>query len=166
MVAVETGILLNTRGCYFYLDPENPNALAPRKRPRTTPHAFFIKKDGKPFMTLATPGMDNQPQSNLQVFFNIVEFGMNVQDAVSAPRFQTSSFPGSPWPHASVPGNLTLEGRISENVGKTLAARGHKVMVTTDWGVKNGFVPIMVNPETGVFAGGADPRRECYMIGW
>ena len=98
MVLGDTGILMNCRGCYFWLDEENPNSLQPRKRPRTTPCTFIILKDGEPFMTLGTPGGDSQPQSNLQTLCNVIDFGMNVQEAVEAPRFCGYSFPQSPWP--------------------------------------------------------------------
>lgn len=96
MILGDTGILINCRGCYFWLDPDNPNGLAPHKRPRTTPCTFIVLKQGQPFMTLGTPGGDSQPQSNLQVFTNIIDFGLNVQDAVEAPRFCGYSFPQSP----------------------------------------------------------------------
>ncbi|GIT14086.1 MAG: hypothetical protein CM1200mP35_09060 [Chloroflexota bacterium] len=115
MVLGDTGILLNCRGCYFWLDENNPNSIAPRKRPRTTPCTFIITRDGEPFMTLGTPGGDSQPQSNLQVFNNLVDFDMNIQDAVEAPRFCGYSFPSSPWPHVEIPNQLEIEGRIPDS---------------------------------------------------
>ena len=87
MILGDTGILINVRGCDFWLDPDNPNAIAPHKWPRTTPCTFIVLKQGQPFMTLGTPDGDSQPQSNLQALTNIVDFGLNVQDAVEAPRF-------------------------------------------------------------------------------
>ena len=102
MILGDTGILINCRGCYFWLDPDNPNVLAPHKRPRTTPCTFIVLKQGQPYMTLGTPGGDSQPQSCLQVFTNIVDFGLNVQEAVEAPRFCGSSFPQSPGPIAPI----------------------------------------------------------------
>ena len=166
MILGDTGILINCRGCYFWLDENNPNSLAPHKRPRTTPCTFLILKDGQPFMTLGTPGGDSQPQSNLQVFNNIVDFGMNVQEAVEAPRFYGQSFPLSPWPHREYPNRLEIEGRVSEDLVDSLRDRGHEVEVVGPWGVRNGFAPIIVNPETGVYHGGADPRKESVMLGW
>ena len=80
MILGDTGILINTRGCYFWLDPDNPNCIAPHKRPRTTPCTFIVLKNGKPFMSLGTPGGDSQTQCDLQVLSNIVDFGLNVQD--------------------------------------------------------------------------------------
>jgi gamma-glutamyltranspeptidase/glutathione hydrolase len=166
MILGDTGILINCRGCYFWLDPDNPNCLAPHKRPRTTPCTFIILKDGQPFMTLGTPGGDSQPQSNLQVFNNIVDFGLNVQEAVEAPRFCGYSFPRSPWPHREYPNRLEIEGRISQDLVDSLQDRGHQAEVVGPWGIRNGFTPIMVNPETGVYHGGADPRKESVMLGW
>jgi gamma-glutamyltranspeptidase/glutathione hydrolase len=166
MVLGDTGILINCRGCYFWLDPENPNALAPRKRPRTTPCTFIILKEGRPFMTLGTPGGDSQPQSGLQVFNNIVDFGLNIQEAVEAPRFCGYSFPQSPWPHKVAPNRLVLEGRIAPEVADRLRDKGHRVELVGPWGITNGFTPIMVDTETGVYCGGADPRRESVMLGW
>ncbi len=166
MILGDTGILINCRGCYFWLDPENPNAIAPHKRPRTTPCTFIVLKQDQPFMTLGTPGGDSQPQSNLQVFTNIVDFGLNVQEAVEAPRFCSYSFPRSPWPHREYPNRLEVEGRLSQEVVNTLRDKGHQVQVVGPWGVRNGFAPILVNPETGVYHGGADPRKESVMLGW
>ena len=166
MILGDTGILINCRGSYFWLDENNPNSLAPRKRPRTTPCTFIVLKDGQPFMTLGTPGGDSQPQSNLQVFNNIVDFGMNVQEAVEAPRFCSTSFPRSPWPHRAYPNRLEMEGRVSEELVDSLRDRGHEVEVVAPWGISNGFAPILVNPETSVYHGGADPRKESVMLGW
>jgi gamma-glutamyltranspeptidase/glutathione hydrolase len=166
MILGDTGILINCRGCYFWLDADNPNVLAPHKRPRTTPCTFIVLKQGQPFMTLGTPGGDSQPQSCLQVFTNIVDFGLNVQEAVEAPRFCGASFPQSPWPHRTYPNRLEVEGRFSPALVEALNARGHRVEVVGPWGIRNGFAPILVNSETGVYHGGADPRKESVMLGW
>lgn len=166
MVLGDTGILANCRGCYFWLNENNPNGLAPRKRPRTTPCTFIVLKDGEPFMTLGTPGGDSQPQSNLQTLCNIIDFGMNVQEAVEAPRFCGYSFPQSPWPHEEYPNLLEVEGRVSQDVVDALNDKGHQVKVIGPWGVPNGFTPILVNPADGVYHGGADPRKESVMLGW
>ncbi len=166
MVLGDTGILVNCRGCYFWLDEDNPNGLSPRKRPRTTPCTFIILKDGEPFMTLGTPGGDSQPQSNLQTLCNVIDFGMDVQEAVEAPRFCGYSFPQSPWPHEEYPNLLEMEGRVSQEVVDALNDKGHQVKVIGPWGVPNGFTPIVVNPADGVFHGGADPRKESVMLGW
>jgi len=166
MILGDTGILINTRGCYFWLDPDNPNCIAPHKRPRTTPCTFIVLKNGKPFMSLGTPGGDSQAQCDLQVLSNIVDFGLNVQEAVEAPRFCGYSFPLSPWPHKEAPNRLVLEERISSSVADALRDDGHDVEITGPWGVSNGFAPILMDPDTGVYHGGADPRKESVMLGW
>lgn len=164
MVLGDTGIVINCRGSYFWLDPDNANALQPRKRPRTTPCAFIILKDGRPVMTLGTPGGDNQIQSNLQVLNNIVDFELDVQEAVSAPRFCGYSFPRSPWPHSWDPNRLAIENRINGEVASELSAKEHNVQIIGPWGIVNGFTPIISNGHN--FAGGADPRRDAVMLGW
>ena len=166
MVLGDTGIVINCRGCYFWLDPDNPNALAPHKRPRTTPCTFIVLKDGEPFMTLGTPGGDSQPQSNLQVLTNMVDFGLHVQDAVEAPRYCGYSFPQSPWPHREFPNRLEMEGRVSADLVEALNHLGHQVKEVGPWDIRNGFAPIVVDPEAGVYRGGADPRKEPVMLGW
>ena len=166
MVLGDTGIVINCRGCYFWLDPDNPNALAPHKRPRTTPCTFIVLKDGEPFMTLGTPGGDSQPQSNLQVLTNILDFGLHVQDAVEAPRYCGYSFPQSPWPHREFPNRLEVEGRISGDLVDALNHLGHQVEEVGPWDIRNGFAPIVADPEAGVYRGGADPRKESVMLGW
>ncbi len=166
MVLGDTGILMNCRGCYFWLDEENPNSLQPRKRPRTTPCTFIILKDGEPFMTLGTPGGDSQPQSNLQTLCNVIDFGMNIQEAVEAPRFCGYSFPQSPWPHEEYANFLEIEGRVPQDLVDALIDKGHQVKVIGPWGISNGFTPILVNPSDGVYYGGADPRKESVMLGW
>src|SRR5690606_31631939 len=93
------GLPLSGRGRQSRLDPRHPAAIAPWKRPRLTPNPAIVMKDGKPFMAIGSPGGDTQPQSMLQVFLNIVEFGMDPQTAVEAPRFITYSHPNSFYPH-------------------------------------------------------------------
>ena len=75
------------------------------------------------------------------MFTNIVDFGLNVQEAVEAPRFCGSSFPQSPWPHRAYPNRLQVEARLAPAVIDALNARGHQVEVVGPWGVRNGFTP-------------------------
>ena len=118
-------------------------------------------------MTLGTPGGDVQCQTMLQVFLNVVEFGMEPQQAIEAPRFATWSFPNSFYPHAYYPGLLRVEGRFSSDVLSALRAKGHKVEEWAPWDAGAGAAcMIMVNPETGTLMGGADARRMAYVIGW
>jgi gamma-glutamyltranspeptidase/glutathione hydrolase len=124
-------------------------------------------KDGQLFMPFGCPGGDAQPQAMVQMFLNIVEFGMDPQQAIEEPRFTTSNFPNSFWPHTYRPGRLNLEGRISAEVCDDLAGRGHDVAVRNDWEPMSMGVlsAIVVDPESGVLTGGADPRRDTHAIG-
>jgi len=165
------GFPLGTRIQTFYLDPRHPNALVPRKRPRTTLTPTLVTRNGAPAMVLGTQGGDQQDQWTLQVFLNQVVFGMDVQDAIEAPRFSSVHFPSSFYPHHAIAGGLRVEGRIAESVRTELAGRGHVVMVEDDW-VAGDVLCIRVDEEHGVLHGGADPRGEVsrrmpsYAIGW
>ena len=153
------GFPLGTRGQMFYLDAEHANALAPRKRPRTTLTPSLATKDGEPFMAFGTPGGDSQDQWTLQFFLNAIDFGMNLQEAIDAPNFHTNHFPNSFYPHNAKPGSLTLEARISENVGEALAERGHKVALGGEWS-HGKVLAITFDPQSGLIAAGASPRGQ------
>ena len=94
-----TGVIFNCRGCPFSFDENKITVIEPRKRPRSTLIATLVTKDGKPFMVLGSPGGDDQPQREVQTIVNIIDFGMNPQDAIEAPRFSSVSFPSSTFPH-------------------------------------------------------------------
>ena len=115
------GLTISTRGSQAWLDPEHPARVEPGKRPRLTPNPAMVIKDGELFMAFGTPGLDAQVQAMTQVFLNIVEFGMDPQEAIEAPRAISYSFPGSSWPHPYLPGRLSLEGRIDEVTANALA---------------------------------------------
>jgi gamma-glutamyltranspeptidase/glutathione hydrolase len=99
MVVENAGYFLNNRMDYFYLDPNKVNSLVPGKRTRQTINPALAVKDGKPYMAFGTPGSDAQPQAQLQFFLNVVDFGMNVQQALEAPAVISSSFESSYYPH-------------------------------------------------------------------
>ena len=159
----DTGIPLGTRLQTLLTQPGHPNALAPGKRPRVTLSPTMVLKDGKPYMALSTPGGDNQDQALLQVFLNIVEFGMTPQEAVEAPRFQTEHFYSSFAFHEFVAGRVNIEGRVPRAVTDRLAALGHKVNVTDPW--SNASAPTVIQFGEGVLSGGADPRRSRFIFG-
>ena len=162
-----TGLCPSSRGSQSWCDPRHPASVAPGKRPRLTPSPALAMRDGKVFMPFGTPGNDIQPQAMLQVFLNVVVFGMDVQAAIEAPRFATYSFPGSSEPHDYHPGRLNLENRIPEAAGKALAGLGHKVAWWPELEWRAGAVcAILVDPRTGILQGGADPRRPAYALGW
>lgn len=153
------GFPLGTRVQTFYLDPRHPNALVPGKRPRTTLTPTLVLRNGAPCMVFGTPGGDQQDQWTLQFFLNVVDFGMEVQDAIEAPRFSTAHFPSSFYPHNAVSGLLRVEGRVPDSVRQELAARGHKVEVKEDWS-EGDVLGICVDLDHGIVRGGADPRGE------
>jgi gamma-glutamyltranspeptidase / glutathione hydrolase len=156
VVAGDTGIALSERAQQFILVPGSPNELAGGKRPRVTLSPTIVTEQGKPLLALSTPGGDNQEQSLIQLFFNLVEFGDNAQVAVEAPRFQTRHLIASFDNHAWNRGDLLLDERISPNVGAELSARGHKVGVRSKWASGAAPVMIRVTPD-GVIEAGADP---------
>jgi gamma-glutamyltranspeptidase/glutathione hydrolase len=156
VIAGDTGIPLTERAQQFILVPGSPNELAGGKRPRVTLSPTIITEQGKPFLALSTPGGDNQEQSLIQLFFNVIEFGENAQSAVEAPRFQTRHLVSSFDNHAWNRGDLLLDERIPPNVGAELAARGHKVGTRSRWASGAAPVMIRVTPD-GVIEAGADP---------
>ncbi len=165
------GFPLGTRLQTFYLDERHPNALVPRKRPRTTLTPSLATRGGDPYLAFGTPGGDQQDQWTLQFFLNVVDFGMNLQEAIEAPRFSSGHFPSSFYPHAARPGYLAAESRIDPNVRESLAARGHLVDTRPPW--CEGYVlAVSVDPKRGLLYGGADPRGQAasvmaaQVIGW
>lgn len=161
------GFVLSGRLRQFSLDPQNPNVIAPGKIPRITPTPQMALKDGKPFMAWTTPGEDVQTQANLQVFFNVVHFGMDPQTAVEVPRFRSLHGPEPHFPQKMLPGQVRAEPRIDPEAIKALEGMGHKIKAEPDWAESSGGMVIIVRDDkTGVLSAGADPRRECYAIGW
>jgi gamma-glutamyltranspeptidase / glutathione hydrolase len=161
-----TGLAPSSRGSQSWTDPEHPAALAPGKRPRLTPSPAIALKDGALFMPFGSPGNDIQPQAMLQVFLNVVVWGMEPQEAVEAPRFATYSFPSSSEPHAYHPGRLSIEARIDGATRDGLSALGHKVAPYTELDWRAGAVcAIRINRDNGLMEGAADPRRPCYALG-
>jgi gamma-glutamyltranspeptidase/glutathione hydrolase len=156
VIAGDTGIPLTQRAQSFLLVPGHPNELAPGKRPRVTLSPTLVTKDGKPAMTLSTPGGDNQDQALLQIFLDVVEFGMNAQNAVEAPRFQTRHLVSSFDNHAMNRGDLLLDERIAAYAFMDLTQRGHKTSIRSRW--SSGAYPILIRVlPNGVIEAGADP---------
>jgi gamma-glutamyltranspeptidase/glutathione hydrolase len=158
------GFTLSHRSEIFYLDAAHANALQPGKRPRTTLVCYLACKDGHPWLTIGCPGGDNQVQADLQLFLNVVEFGMDPQAAVEAARFSSSSFPGSFYPHAYAPGQLNVEPGIPASVRDALARLGHRLHAVPNAGV--GAIVTLLDATTGTRSAGADPRRPTYAFGW
>jgi gamma-glutamyltranspeptidase/glutathione hydrolase len=162
----ELGFAISSRGSQSWLDRSHPSCLASGKRPRLTPNPAIVFREGRPWMAFGTPGGDVQPQAMVQVLLNLIEFGMEPQHAVEAPRFGTHSFPNSFWPHKYNPGLLKLEDRISDSVEQKLSKSGHVVERWNAWDEMAGGVCLAVyGKEKGTLIGAADPRRQCYAMG-
>ena len=165
VVMADLGFIFNCRGDYYSLVPGEANALAPGKRPRSTLATTLIMKDGQPYGLMGSPGADDQLMRTVQTLLNIVDFDMNVQQAIEAPRWSTRSFPASPFPHTMYPGDLGVESRIGEKVRQALIAKGHKLRVSGPWSMSEMAV-IVIDPKTGVLHAGADPRNDAYAWAW
>lgn len=156
VIAGDTGVALSHRAQSFYLVPGHPNELAGGKRPRVTLSPTLVVKNGKPFSVLSTPGGDNQDQALLQMLLNVVDFGMNAQQSVEAPRFQSRHLVSSFDNHAMNPGELVMDERFSSAVFTELAAKGHKLEKNSRW--NSGAAPVMIRVlPSGVMEAGADP---------
>ena len=156
VIVGDTGIPLTQRAQSFYLIGGHPNDVAPGKRPRVTLTPSLVLKDGKPYMVMATPGGDNQDQSLTQIFLNVVEFGMDAQQAVAAPRFQSRHLVSSFDNHAMNPGSLLVDERFGRPVALGLKNRGHRVEFRSRF--SSGAAPTLIRllPD-GTIEAGADP---------
>ncbi len=157
VIAGDTGIPLSVRAQSFVLIPGHPNELAPGKRPRITLTPTLITMaDGRPLAVLSTPGGDNQEQGLLQVLLNSLQFRMNAQNAIEAPRFGTRHLVSSFDNHAWIRGDLELDERISQTTAAELSNRGHKISFTSRY--SNGTAPVLIRIlEGGAIEAGADP---------
>jgi gamma-glutamyltranspeptidase / glutathione hydrolase len=165
IVMGELGFVLNCRGDYFSLVEGHANALAPGKRPRSTLQGTLATKDGELFLVTGSPGGDNQNINTMQTFLNIVEFGMNVQQAIEAPRWTSRAFPASPAPHTMYPGDLQVEARVPADVRADLVRRGHKLYVVSPYSIGSNAA-IVSDAEKGVITAGADPRNGSLALAW
>ena len=165
VVMADLGFIFNCRGDYYSLVAGEANALAPGKRPRSTLQSTLVMKSNQPFMIVGSPGGDDQVFRTIQTLLNIVDFGMNVQEAIEAPRWATRSFPASPFPHTMYPGEMSVEQRVPEAVREALIKRGHKLRVGGPW-TMGSLAAIVVDQKTGVLSAGTDPRVDAYAIAW
>jgi gamma-glutamyltranspeptidase/glutathione hydrolase len=152
IVAGDTGIALHNRGSLFSLQPGHPNLLVPGQRPFHTLVPAMVMQDGRPWLSFGVMGGDMQPQGHVQVLLNLIDFGMNVQEAGEAARFRHSA------------AGLALESAISAEARAGLQQRGHTVI--TSFGAFGGFQGILFDVKNGVMMGGSDPRKDGQAVGY
>lgn len=158
LVVDGTGIVLQNRGRGFVLDPAHPNCIAPGKRPFHTLIPALLCDDGGPRVSFGVMGGDVQAQGHLQVVSNLVDHGMNVQEALDQPRF-----------HYLGGASVALEDEFPAAVKQRLGALGHDVQGPIAALLRGGFgggQGIMIDPATGAFWGGSDRRKDGCAIGW
>jgi gamma-glutamyltranspeptidase/glutathione hydrolase len=164
VVAGETGILLQNRGSYFSLDPAHVNYLQPGKRTMHTLTPAMAFKNDQPVIVFGTMGGDAQPQIHVQMLSNMLDFGMNPQAAISAPRWRSGFFTGE---EGGIAETVSAENRIAPETLAALAAKGHHIEVEEGWTSSMGHAQaIVIDRERGVLAGGADPRADGLALGW
>jgi gamma-glutamyltranspeptidase/glutathione hydrolase len=173
VVAAETGVLFSNQMRHLHTEPESPSKVGPGRRPRSNQCPLIILKDGQPVIAIGTPGSDGIWQRLPQVLVNIIDFGMDIQRAVSEPRL---IYGGPQETGTEIPPIFDIEDRIGEETRAALRARGYTLdVVPSDEGSVNGVVR---DPASGFLWGGADPRRlgsegswwgptaSVYAIGW
>jgi gamma-glutamyltranspeptidase/glutathione hydrolase len=165
VVMGNTGFIFNCRGDYYSLVRGEANALEPGKRPRSTLQSTLVMRDGQPYAIMGSPGGDDQVMRTMQTLINVIDFGMNIQQAIESPRWSSRSFPASPFPHTMHPGDMSVEARIPETAQKALIARGHKLRVAPPWSLGSN-AGIIIDAKTGVLSAGADPRVDAYAWAW
>jgi gamma-glutamyltranspeptidase / glutathione hydrolase len=151
IVAAGTGFVLQNRGALFNLDPESPNGLAGRKRPLHTIIPGFAEK-GDTRVAFGIMGGWNQSQAHAQFIANLVDYKMNIQAALEAPRFTKHTFPGC---------DVQMEGRISGKTRDELTAKGHKIQVMGAYSsAVGGGQAVQRDFASGVNYGASDPRKD------
>jgi gamma-glutamyltranspeptidase len=181
VVGGDTGVLLHNRGSYFSLDPRHVNYLQPGKRTMHTLTPAMVLRDGTPYIVLGSMGGDAQPQIHVQLLSAMLDFGLNVQQAISAPRWRSSRVRiASPNKGEVVSGQrgidelherqvaevAILERRFLSGVPLQLDLLGHRTIVEGPWEDGMGHAQaILINPETHIFEGAADPRCDGLALG-
>jgi gamma-glutamyltranspeptidase len=161
VVAGDTGVLLQNRGAFFSLDEAHPNRLEPGKRTFHTLTPGMLLRDDRPLMAFGTMGGEGQPQTHAAILTRTLLFGYDVQQAIEAPRWLM----GRTWGTESQ--DLSLEGRISDEVMRELELRGQPVKPLEDWNDNMGHAQaIRIDPDSGFLEGGADPRGDGAAIGY
>ncbi|MBB6635510.1 gamma-glutamyltransferase [Cohnella thailandensis] len=160
VTAGETGILLQNRGSFFSLDPSHVNRLEPGKRTFHTLMPAMAMRDDKPYLLYGTQGGEGQPQTQTALLTRVVDYGMDPQEAVSAPRWVW----GRTWGEQTQ--ELKLEARVDEQVASALRNAGHAVRIVGEYDGIVGHAHAIRIEENGIRSGGTDPRCDGAAIGW
>jgi gamma-glutamyltranspeptidase/glutathione hydrolase len=156
LVVPGAGIALHNRGASFSLDPSHPNALAPRKRPFHTLVPGMATRDGELWLTYGVMGTMQQAQGHFQVLVNMIDFGLDPQAALDAPRFRTSLDEGT-----------YVEDLAPDEVAPELRRRGYDVTIGTPNAIFFGGGQVIErSPDTGALRGGSEPRNDGFALGW
>ncbi|MGH8551897.1 MAG: gamma-glutamyltransferase [Methylococcales bacterium] len=160
------GFILQDRGEQFVLKPGHPNSFEPGKRPFHTIIPAFITKNGKPWISFGLMGGAMQPQGHAQIVMNLIDFGMNLQEAGDAPRIQHegSTEPAGQNSAMTDGGVLNLESEFSYPVIQALMRKGHKIEFAD--GPYGGYQAIVRDPETGVYTGASESRKDGQAAGY
>jgi gamma-glutamyltranspeptidase/glutathione hydrolase len=161
VVTADTGVLFSDEMRHLHLDPNDPSRLEPGKRSRSNQSPIIVLKDGKPFMAIGTPGSNGIWQRLVQVIANIIDFGMDVQTAITEPRM---IYGGRAETGTEIRPLFKVEDRIPAATMDALRAKNYEITsVKDDDGRVNGIV---IDPITNFRLGGADPRETGYALGW
>ncbi len=167
VIAGDTGIPLSQRMQAFSLAEGHPNRLAPGKRPRYTLTPTLAARPGEePSLAFSTPGLDVQDQTLLQVFLGIADFGLGLQEALEAPRYDSLHLEETFDQHRVRPGELRVEARLGDDVIAELKRRGHVLEILGDWRHASAPTIVSIDRKAGIVSAAADPRRDRYAFAW
>jgi gamma-glutamyltranspeptidase/glutathione hydrolase len=152
------------RNAVSFMDPDHPNFVRPHKRPFHTIIPGFVTKDGRPFFSFGVMGGDMQPQGQVQVLCNMIDFGMDVQEAGDAARVRHDGSPSPTGGGMTTGGSVAVESGISPDVREALVTMGHKVVQRV--GGFGGYQGILIEPDTGVLHGGTEARKDGCAAGY
>ena len=162
VVAGNTGVVLQNRSAYFSLDPAHPNRLEPGKVPLHTLIASMAKRNGSLWSVLGCMGADGQPQIQMQAYVGLIDYGLDIQEALEAPRFLSGRFG-----LGEARDTLHIEARFPSATLSDLKRRGHTLNRWGDWNELAGHAHgIIINPDTGFRHGGSDPRSDGAAVGY
>ncbi|MBK7408131.1 MAG: gamma-glutamyltransferase [Saprospirales bacterium] len=164
MVPDDLGFMLQDRGELFSLDKGHLNAYEPHKRPFHTIIPGFITQNGKPWVSFGVMGGDMQPQGHVQIVVNLIDFGMNLQEAGDAPRIQHHGSSQPTGEQMTDGGRISLEEGFDYEVIRELMRRGH--LVSFDLGSYGGYQAILRDPVNGVYFGASESRKDGQAAGY